>query len=291
MRFYVHRDMEARLVIWIAVLLLLPGSCRKHTAGVGRNYTTGNPATEGSLLVKKVDAWTNGAIDSTIYVYDAARKLIAEHETGIRTFPDDIDILFYRDDQERITKWATVENEDSGITAVYYVDATSGKVAYTVLTGVNAGGSLFDSAVYTYNQQNYPVRISEFISSSQPYPSDYDSFTYDAAGNLSQYLIYDSSAINQYHLNIAYQFQYDNKINPLFSYDDARLVFEWSTAFSPNNLVKQTNIYGNPPQRPSDDVTLTWYYRSDKKPDSSAEGGTAISITGAPVVYSTYYYQ
>jgi hypothetical protein len=281
--------MEARLVICLAVFLPFFVSCRKQTSRAGRSYTAGNPATEGSLLVKKVDAWTNGANDSTTYGYDAARRLIAEHEVGIGLYPDDI--LYYRDDQERITKWTSAANGDSGVTDVYYSDANSGKVAYTLLTGESSGGPLFDSAVYVYNQQNYPVRISDFISNTQPYPSDYDSFTYDGAGNLSQYLIYDSSGPGVYKLNIGYQFQYDNKINPLFSYDDARLVFEWDIAFSPNNLVKQTNIYGNPPQRPSDDVTLTWHYRSDQKPGSSAEAGSAISITGAPVVYSTYYYQ
>jgi hypothetical protein len=281
--------MEARLVICLAVFLLWSISCRKQTSGAGRNYTSGNPATEGSLLVKVVQAWTNGANDSTIYEYDAGRRLIAEHEMGIGPYPNDI--LYYRDGQERITKWTSAANGDSGVTSVYYVDASSGKVAYTLLTGGSSGGPFSDSAVYVYNQQSYPVRISDFYSTTQPYPSDYDSFTYDAAGNLSQYLIYDSSGPGAYDLNIGYQFQYDNKINPLFSYDDARLVFEWDIAFSPNNLVKQTNIYGNPPQRPSDDVTLTWYYRSDQKPDSSAEAGSAISLTGAPVVYSTYYYQ
>jgi hypothetical protein len=207
------------------------------------------------------------------------------HSTG--TLP--YDRYYYRDSQGRITESINIEANDSDIVKLWYASPSLGMIDYAI---EQSGPSFRDSAVYTYNQDRYAVSIATYIISATPVQfGGIDSFTYDAMGNLTQLQSFTSDGNGQLSLNIGYDFEYDIDINPLFSSDDSRLPVEWYTSASPNNLLKQINHYGNPPLRPDDDVTVTYQYRPDKKPSTSARGGTALSTNGAAVVQSNYYYQ
>jgi hypothetical protein len=280
-------NMRATIVLSISLALALAVSCKKQYSGSGaggRTDPAGISPIQGALLVKQVDAWVNGDSMVTIYEYDAARLLIAEHVTGTNPF----DRYYYRDGLGRIVQRLWVDEEDSDIRNVVYADASSGKVAYTREVSGSGASAYWDSEAYVYGANGKPIRIDIFAAPALAY-AQYDSFTYDAAANLAQFLFYEGGT--PFVLNLGYDFQYDNAINPLFSYDDARLTDEWYSSSSPNNNLIQTNHYGDPPLMPSDNVVQTYTYRSDKKPATSTRGGTALSSNGAIVLNTTFYYQ
>lgn len=279
--------MRASFVLSLSLAFALGVSCKKQTSAGGaggRTDPAGISPIPGALLVKQVDAWVNGDTTVTVYQYDAARLLIAEHVTGANPF----DRYYNRDGLGRIVQRVWVEEGDSDIRNVVYADASSGKIAYTLEISGSGSSAYRDSEVYVYGGNDKPVRVGIFPVPASAY-AQYDSFAYDAAGNLTQLLYYEGG--NPFVLNIGYDFEYDNGINPLFSYDDARLTDEWGLSASPNNVLIQTNQYGDPPLRPSDDVIETYVYRSDKKPATATRGGTALSTNGAIVLNTIFYYQ
>jgi hypothetical protein len=279
--------MRATFVLSISLALVLGVSCRKQYSdggAGGRTDAAGTSPIQGVLLVKQVDAWVNGDSTVTVYQYDAARLLIAEHVVGANAF----DRYYFRDGIGRIVESLWVDEGDSDIRNVVYADASSGKIAYTREISGSGTSAYLDSEAYVYGENGKPGRVDIF-----PLPAianaQYDSFTYDAAGNLVQFLFYEGGT--PFVLNLGYDFEYDNDINPLFSYDDARLTDEWYSCSSPNNNLIQTNHYGDPPLMSSDNVVQTYTYRSDKKPATSTRGGTALSSNGATVLNTTFYYQ
>ena len=234
--------------------------------------------------MKQVDAWVNGDTSVTVYQYNAARLLIAEHVTGANPY----DRYYSRDGLGRIVQSVWVDEGDSDIRNVRYADASSGRVVYTQEISGSGPSAYRDSEVYVYGANDKPMRIGIYVMPAAAF-AGYDSLTYDGSGNLAQFLFYTRE--EPLTLNIGYDFQYDNAINPLFSYDDARLTDEWYLSASPNNYRIQTNHYGDPPLRPSDDVVATYVYRSDKKPATATRGGTAMSSNGSIVLNTTFYYQ
>jgi hypothetical protein len=279
--------MRASFVLSLFLVLVFGVSCKKqHSAsGVGgRIDSAGVSPILGALLVRQVDAWVGGETSVTVYQYNGARLLIAEHVTGANPY----DRYYNRDGLGRIAQRVWVIAGDSDIRNVVYADGSSGKVAYTQEISGSGPSAYRDSEAYVYGGDDRPIRIGIYVMPAAAYVG-YDSLTYNATGNLAQFLYYEGG--NPFTLNIGYDFQYDNAINPLFSYDDARLTDEWYLFASPNNYLIQTNHYGDPPLRPSDDVVATYVYRSDKKPATATRGGTALSSNGTIVLNTTFYYQ
>jgi hypothetical protein len=273
-----------RLAILLILVLLL--SCKKTTTtgtSTGtRSFTATNPATEGALLTKEVDQFPDG--DSLVITckYDAALRLTAMLKTGFLG-----DTTYYtRDDQERITRMIANLDGISDTSYVFYTSPASGIVSYTR----GHFGAVQDSEVYNYNQDHYPLSIAFYPLTVLPVQlGSIDSITYDANGNVTEFRLFTPGTGGQFSLNLGYDFQYDNDINPLYSYDDCRIADEGAAIISPNNQVKQTNQYGDPPLMAGDYVTWTYQYRPDKKPSSAATGGTADNPGSVPVI--TYHYQ
>ena len=294
--------MRASFILSLFLVLVFGVSCKKqHSAsGVGgRIDSAGVSPIEGALLVRQVDAWVSGDTSVTVYQYDGAKLLIAEHVTGANPY----DRYYKRDGLGRIVQRVWGIAGDSDIRNVVYADASSGRIAYTREISGSGSSAYRDSEAYVYGGNDKPMRIGIYVMPAAAFVG-YDSLTYDGAGNLAQLLYYEGGAGSggsgggeasggeePFTLNIGYDFQYDNAINPLFSYDDARLTDEWYLSASPNNYLIQTNHYGDPPLRPSDDVVATYIYRSDKKPATAARGGTALSSNGTIVLNTTFYYQ
>jgi hypothetical protein len=113
---------------------------------------------------------------------------------------------------------------------------------------------------------------------------NYQTYTYDGNGNVTQLDVYLPDGT----LNIGYDFMYDFKGNPQYAADDARLPQEWGYILSPNNVIKQVNHYGNPPQMPDDEVTLTYTYNAGGLPIAQLEAGNAL---GQQTCLSKYYYK
>ena len=267
--------MKSLAILLITVLPLL--SCKKTTTGTGaRSFTTPNPATEGALLVKEVDRFPDGDSLVVAYEYDAARRLTAMHKTGSLGY----DTYYSRDNRERITRMIITQGGIPDTIDVFYASPTLGVVSYT-LGHFNTSQ---DSEVYHYNQDHYTTSIAIYSLTVLPAQlGSIDSISYDANENVTEFRLFTPGAGGQFSLNLGYDFQYDNDINPLYSYDDCRIVDEGAAIISPNNQLKQTNQYGDPPLIPSDYVTLTYQYRPDKKPSSAATGGTADNPDEVPL--------
>ena len=275
--------MKSLAILLITVLPLL--SCKKTATGAGsgaRSFTAPNPATEGALLVKEVDQYPDGDSLVVTYQYDAALRLTAMLKTGFLG-----DTTYYtRDGKERVTRMITTQNGIPDTIDVFYSSPTLGVVSYTR----GHFGAVQDSEVYQYNQNHYPLSIAFYLLTVLPVQlGSVDSISYDGNGNVTEFRLFTPGTGGQFSLNLGYDFQYDNDINPLYSYDDCRIVDEGAAIISPNNQVKQTNQYGDPPLMPGDYVTSTYQYRPDKKPSSAATGGTADNPNEVPVI--TYYYQ
>jgi hypothetical protein len=272
-----------RIAILLIPILLLQ-SCKKTNTGAGvRSFTGPNPATEGALLIKEVSRYPDGDSLVITYQYDAAPRLIAMLKSGI----DGYNTYYDRDSKERITQRIIIQNSIADTLDVFYASPTSGVVSYTI---DRSGTAYRDSAVYAYNQDHYPLSIAFYPLTVLPVQlGSIDSISYDANGNVTEFRLFTPGTGGPFSLNLGYDFQYDSDINPLYSYDDCRIVDEGAAIISPNNQVKQTNQYGDPPLMPSDYVTLTYQYRPDKKPSSAATGGTADNPGSVPV--TTFYYQ
>lgn len=274
----------------ISLFLPLLACKKKSLAGaVTRSFTAPNPATEGSLLTKEVDRFPDGDSLVITYEYDAADRLTAMRKTGSLGY----DTYYYRDGQERITRTIVTQNNVADTLDnvadtldVWYADPVLGIVGHTI----EHNGAPFDSAVYAYNQFHYTVCIAHYLLTALPAQlGSADSVSYDPNGNVTAFRTFMPGAGGQFSLNLGYEFQYDNETNPLYSYDDCRMDTEGAGIISPNNQLKQTNQYGDPPAMPDNYVTLTYQYRPDKKPQSATTGGTAVTADEVPVI--TYYYQ
>jgi hypothetical protein len=127
-------------------------------------------------------------------------------------------VYYNRDSLQRITDIISVNGADSSILRVWYADASSGKVAYTKARSTNQGAAYQDSSVYAYNSKGQVTRITLYNLSQAPYLiDDYYSYAYDEKGNLKQLQRYLPDGSGNFVMNLGFDFEYDDKINPLFS--------------------------------------------------------------------------
>lgn len=278
--------MKRLAILLIPILLLL--SCRKTTAGSGaRSFTGPNPAIEGTLLIREVSHFPAGDSFVTTYQYDAALRLTAMLRSAPPALNLNSNTYYARDDQERIIRRIIMADSIADTMYVFYASPALGIVSYTI---DQSGTSYRDSAAYTYNPDHYTLAIAYYPLTVLPAQlGSIDSITYDANGNVSEFRTFMPGTGGQLSLNLGYDFDYDTDINPLYSPDDCRIADEGAAIISPNNQLKQTNQYGDPPLMPGNYVTWTYQYRSDQKPSTAATGGTPASPGSVPV--TTFYYQ
>jgi hypothetical protein len=259
-------------------------ACNKNITRSGiRSFTGPNPATEGSLLLKQVTLFPDGDTLVVSYDYDAAKQLTAMHKTGFLPY----DTYYERDAMERITRRIVIQDTATDTLDVSYASPTLGIVGYTL---ERTADGFRDSAAYTYNPNHYAVSIAIYSLTVLPAQlGSVDSISYDANGNVTAFRTFMPGTGGQFSLNLGYEFQSDNDVNPLYSPDDCRIADEGAVIISPNNQLKQTNQYGDPPLLPGNYVTWTYQYRSDRKPSTSTPGGTAISPGAGGI--TTYIYQ
>ena len=284
--------MSARIATLVIFLFLL-NSCQRENVPQRQNNE--------ALLTKIVNVTGTGTgpYDSTIitYEYDANTRLTKETfffnyatSTGVQRLP--LESEYTRDGGGRITRIrrtnrlvANPLNVITNFSNVYYVDNNSTKVAYIEHDNNTV------KTVYTYNAAGKIEKTEVF--QHYPQPTDpikrivYYVHQYDGAGNLlnrTQFSDNDNNGV--FEQAISYAFEYDAKINPVNSHDDALFEWRWSL-YSPNNCIKQTNTYGalNPP----DGFTLAYQYRADNKPEKATRTEFGGVLTGSAT--TSYYYQ
>lgn len=210
--------------------------------------------TPDQLLVKITKtAELGGGVISIDYAYDNAGMLIKE---GDKTY--------YRDDKERIVRIVEpgTSSNRTGI-YVYYKDATSNEVAYTLCNLVDNPGT--DSVVYLHDNDGKLVKtISYFHDKSGAVDSpdsfgEYHVFSYDADGNLTHWDDYKIQVGFESHCGSYLFNRYDAGKNPLYSGDEVRAAnITWGGML--NNSSNNCTATGN--------AARVYDYRKDGRPRS-----------------------
>jgi YD repeat-containing protein len=259
------------------IFLALIASCKKEDAPAPQN-----------ILDKVV---TKEGADSivTTYTYDAQNRFVGE------SVNDPINSETYnrsitRDNNGRITKITDAEvssTPSSSIIDFAYLGATdtklrNGKTVY-VVSNVNVN----DSSAYEYNGAQVTKTNHYYSTSNQPYLFiEYYEYTYDARGNMTSVKYYevDAPGSTNFQLKQTLTFTYDDKINPIYSKDDALVEYFINQYVSPNNMTGLTYSSVSTPSN-NFSATFTYEYRSDGRPTKST-----LNIGGSSSV-STFTYR
>lgn len=224
-----------------------------------------------SAIIKKTLFNSNLAYNEKIlFEYDASGKLIMEGEKH-----------YYRDEQGRIAHISLPPNNTNRREiSVHYTDANSNMVAFTFCHFKAAGNrgedslSGYDSIVYVHDGGRLSKMLEYFSDNGINYTHYFTyNFTYDESGNIRETSKYktDGSACYIYSYD-----SYDDKINPLYSNDEVRMLETFWNAgnISPNNLVKGNYI-----------ADKVFDYRPDGRPRSCTVKENGVDVTSVTYQY------
>jgi len=233
-------------------------SCKKENTAVQTESST-------QLLtsVTKTTDIGGGGTYSIRYTYNDAGKLITEGSKA-----------YYRDEQQRIVRivdpGTPTSREDIH---VYYNNANTGKVAYTLCT--LTGGGVTDSVAYLHDDKGRLIKTISYISyfsksgiTDTTFLSEYDIFNYDTAGNLVRWDNYKNNTGVETHCSQFNFESYTKSPNPLYSGDEVRTMeFSWGGIL--NNSMN--NFSGMGVYKKSYD------YRTDGRPRSCTVNQAGVS--------------
>lgn len=283
-----------RKTIPLLFCVFILSSCQKESS-LSSIEGPQTPLDEDNIqLIKKISV---SGTDSTIieYSYDAAGRLSGQRFKAIngndrKTFI--ADESYKRDATGRIeavnlTYDQPVEGHiyDLIETGVAYKNVNTAAVAYTKTIAKTGAYTGYDSTVYFYNSAGQVSKTAHYAYHSEngqttaPQFGVYYNWTYDANGNLTslqQFSDYTNSG--NFSPAVMYQFEYDAKVNPLFTPDAALLESRWYATASPNNLVRQRNIYtGATP----DENNITYNYNATGRPLTDTFVGNGMQLQTA----------
>lgn len=260
------------------IFLALIASCKKEDAPASKNIL--------DKVVTKIGA---DSVVST-YTYDAQNRLMGEvlsEPANNATYTTALN----RDNNGRVskvnyTKAGTTSPGSFGVD-FFYLGATDPKLRNGKTFFVTSGVTINDSSAYEYNGSQVTKTNHYWSTTTVPYTLiEYYVYTYDARGNLTSIKYYqtDTPGSTNFKLLETYTYVYDDKVNPIYSKDDALIEFNGSQYISPNNVVSgaytSTSI-------PSDNYTFTttYEYRTDGRPTTSTTTGGGVTLV------STYSYK
>jgi hypothetical protein len=260
--------MRNTLVISVFALLAL-SACKKDDA-----------ASKTPNLLDRVVAKEGTDSTVTVYGYDSQKRFITETSTGTGGSSS---VSLVRDANGRITR--VVENDGSNtyLTDYVYQGPSDRKVRNGVYKFSNGGIQITDSIAFTYGSK---VNKTGHFYSAAGVPTRqfyYYEYTYDSRGNMSSAKVYqDGSGAGTLTLQGTITFQYDDKINPIYSNDDALVEFIGSQYTSPNNITQVIAVGTDPANNFS--ATIIYEYRSDGRPTQA----TTVSLGSRTVATYTY---
>lgn len=280
-----------KLFIW-ALFAFLIVSCSKETS---MDSNGGNSPEGTKSLFKVVTTYLPDNFDYYIreYEYDA-NDLILQVKSifKIKRTNGSIDILqgtahFYRDNLQRIIRIGAFPDTSSINTIIHYADASSDKVIAAVILKNNGSSTeLLDSTVFEYGNNGKISKSSHFIPAGNGIPqlSTYQLYGYDLNGNvISKALYQDDDANGSFEVALTYQWEYDEKLNPMFQNEIGYIQWGelWPEYSSKNNVTKQVNVYA---ATPSDQLQYSYQYDQLSRPSLQLQ-------IGDPSNKTTYYYK
>jgi YD repeat-containing protein len=169
----------------------------------------------------------------------------------------------------------------------FYLGATDPKIKNGKSFFLVSGVTINDSTAYEYSGTQVTRTNHYWSTATVAYTLiEYYVYTYDARGNLTSVKYYEVEAPGSpnFRLLKTYTYVYDDKVNPIYSKDDALIEFNGSQYISPNNVVSgsYTSV-----STPADNYTFTttYEYRSDGRPTKST------TTDGGVTLVSTYTYK
>lgn len=259
------------------MFLALIASCKKEDAPAPQN-----------LLDKVV---TKEGTDSvvTTYTYDAQNRFVNE-STNDPVNSETFTMALTRDNNGRVSKITESEassTPSSSATDFVYLGATDPKLRNGKTFFVTSGVTINDSSAYEYNGSQVTRTNHYWSTTTVPYTLiEYYVFTYDTRGNVTSVKFYQTDTPGSTNFDLLYTvtYTYDDKINPIYSKDDALTEYIGNQYVSPNNI---TSLTYNDAVTPSNNftATVTYEYRSDGRPTKST-----TTVGGASSV-STYSYK
>lgn len=270
-----------KLLVLAVVFVTVLQACKKN------NDDAEAPENILARTVTKED----GSADSSVteYTYDSQNRLLSENFDGdvnsIRTLT--------RDNNGRVTKQTDTESQPGTASETTVIDfiyqATSGP---TVRNGIevfdlDASITIRDSIAFNYSG-NKVSRTTHYwtvpsIPSFPPTEVEIWEYQYDSRGNMreARYFVDTSSTLSGPTLLATLTFQYDDKVNPLYTNDDALAEEVFNQYVSPNNV---TSLAITSPI-PGNDATITvsYEYRADGRPTRST---TSVSGSSSTTTYT-----
>ena len=278
----------------LLVLALFAGlfvSCEKETSvdSNGGNAPEGNKS-----LAKVVTTYLPDNFDYYIreFEYDSNDLILRIKSTfKIKRNNGTIDVIqgtaqFNRDNLQRIIRIGTFPDTSLVNTIIHYADASSNRVSSSVILKNNGGSSLLlDSTVYEYGTNGRISKSSHYIPSANGVPglATYQVYGYDLNGNvISKALYQDDDANGSFEVALTYQWEYDDKLNPMFQDELAYFQYGelWPEYSSKNNVTKQVNVYAS---IPSDQLQYSYQYDQLSRPSFQLQ-------IGDPANKTTYFY-
>jgi hypothetical protein len=208
--------------------------------------------------------------DTTIfnYLFDDKNYLLREWYNH-----DSIEYKHTRDEEKRVIKIAMIAPWHIRTTNVYYNNAN--EIAYVIDSVTRDTSKEIDSLTFEYTNGRV-TRINTFSLQTITYK------TYEYAGsNISKIrAFYLDDGIYKERYTEAYDYEYDDKINPFFTPDDIR--FLDYGALSANNIIQTTRF-----DFPGNVATSEFTYGSDNKPISEIAGTGGVVNQ---IMKSLYFY-
>lgn len=293
---------------------LLPGmiivvllSCRREMSS-----ERALPPDDSGILFKRVDTSTEPGVvtigvSTSVYEYNSKSRLVKQIFTaGSGGRSRSSQSRYTRDDKNRIISIEAESQElengapyetpegpafDTTVSNIVYQDEGSVKVSYIKAVTRSGERTFIDSTVYQYDSHAHVKRTTGYYlpwgihqAGEAPVSSGYTEWTFSEDGSLTQIEQY-AQTNGTANLQIRYRFEYDDKINPLFTKEDV-FINNWFDV-SPHNVVKQ-NVY-IPVTNENYDNTAVYKYRSDNKPISVTYFSPPTVVRGER--RSTLYYK
>lgn len=280
----------------LSIILLSLVSCQKEIDwATGSGTGGGSTSTSGDLLVK-TEAKNGSETVTTVYTYNANKKLINEKITGTSQGMNvGNEVKYYRNAAGILTRYTQINPNlvaagiDSVVNYVNYNTTTSRYTSY-VNDLTLAGFTVRDSVAIIYNAAGKVIQTEQYQKVPLLGP-DYDisvriKYTYDATGNIIQqdFFSVDPVTLTEGAVSII-KYTYDAKVAAI-KFDNEAFVIGKGENVSAGNVTKADFIDVGTPAN-GFVLTNVFNYNSTNRPSTCV----STKEPGAVVNNVTYTYQ
>lgn len=265
--------MKNNLILLFTISIIL-FSCKKNDVN----------NSSSSQLLKVVS--TLGS-DSTVteFTYDGNGRFIVEKTTVVENGSSEISTKsIVRDAGGRATRVVESLPGISAFVDYVYLNPSGPKVRNGLLKLDFGGIPVTDSIAFQYGTKVSKTTHYYSLLGSAPEVAYYIEYAYDGKGNMTQVKFYQPDDAGDITLSDTYNYEYDDKVNPVYFNDDVLVEYVGNQYVSPNNLVKINVVSADPSQNFR--LSNVYEYGADGRPVKMT-----TSIEGGATYQSVYTYK